>query len=253
MGSKALVSCVSSGLKAAPPTLMQNLRDQLMKAGLVSKEQSDKAEAETARKKEEARKAREQRPAQASSRPPPRHHGHSGSSPPKYEAPIPKLPPMPGSKAHQRLEALRQVELDRRIRELVRSQEVLPEIGDVRFHFMTRKGKLRRLEISSAQQKLLEEGKLAIAERPEPAMIEHSIIPREIAEQLITLSEKSVRFYNRDGKPIGFLTDEELAYQPSTESEVNTEGQAAEVTAAEPEEEAAGTSETPAVEEKPAG
>ena len=95
------------------------------------------------------------------------------------------------------------MELDRKIRELVKANEVQPEPGDVRFHFMTRKGKLRRLEMSQAQQKQLEEGKLAIVERPEPAMIEHSIVPREVAEQLLPLSEKSVRFYNRDGKPIG--------------------------------------------------
>lgn len=213
---------------------MQNLRDKLMQAGLVSKEQSEAAEAENQRKKDEARKAREQQ--RAPQPPSPRQHSHSSA--PKYEAPIPKLPPMPGSKAHQRLEALRQVEVDRKIRELVRSQEVLPELGDVRFHFMTRKGKLRRLEISQAQQKMLEEGKLAIAERPEPAMIEHSIIPREVAEQLLALSEKSVRFYNRDGKPIGFLSDEELNHEASTESEANTEGQAAEATAAQPEEDA---------------
>lgn len=228
---------------------MQNLRDKLMQAGLVSKEQSEAAEVENQRKQEAARKAREQRHTPAASRPPPnRSHPsgsrpHSHSSTPKYEAPIPKLPPLPGSKAHQRLEALRQVELDKRIRELVRSQEVLPEGGDVRFHFMTRKGKLRRLEISQAQQKLLEEGKLAIAERPEPAMIEHSIIPREAAEKLLMLSEKSVRFYNRDGTPIGFLTDEELAYEASTEAEANTEGQAAEATAAQPEEAAAASAE----------
>lgn len=212
---------------------MQNLRDKLMKAGLVSKEQTDAAEAEAARKKEESKRAAEARRTAAPRPPPSRPH----SNEPRFEAPIPKLPPLPGSKAHQRLEALRQVELDKRIRELVRSQEVLPEVGDVRFHFMTRKGKLRRLEISAAQQKLLEEGKLAIAERPEPALIEHSIVPREIAEQLLLLSEKSVRFYNRDGKPIGFLSDDELNKEASSEAEANTEGQAAEAAASAPEEE----------------
>lgn len=213
---------------------MQNLRDKLMKAGLVSKEQTEAAEADAARKKEEARRAREQRPNERSSRPPAQQHAR----PPKHEAPIPKLPPLalPGTKAHQRLEALKQVELDRKIRELVKANEVHPEPGDVRFHFMTRKGKLRRLEMSEAQQKLLEEGKLAIVERPEPALIEHSIVPREIAEQLLVLNEKAVRFYNRDGKAIGFLSDEELTRDVSTEAEANTEGQAAEATAAAPEE-----------------
>jgi hypothetical protein len=69
---------------------------------------------------------------------------------------------------------------------------------------MTRKGRLRRWEISEEQAQLLESGRLAIVERPEPGAIEHSLVPSETAEKILALSPKSVRFFNRRGSPIGF-------------------------------------------------
>lgn len=224
-GNVILASVVPGDIK---PARMQNLRDKLLKAGLVSKDQTTAAEADLDKKKEAAKKAREQRHNGGDNRP-------RGPAPTRPAAPasvesrIPKLPPLalPGSKAFQRLEALKQQELNTRIRDLVKSAEVPLDMGEVKFHFMTRKGKLRRLEISEAQAKLLEEGKLAVVERPEPAMIEHSLVPREAAEKLLPLSEKAVRFYNRDGKPIGFLSDEEMSAEPSAEPEQNEVTEAA--------------------------
>ncbi|MFL5321613.1 MAG: DUF2058 family protein, partial [Myxococcaceae bacterium] len=213
---------------------MQNLRDKLLKAGLVSKEQTEAAEAEKQRKAEEAKRAREQRRDNVPRGQPAARPSGAAARPPAREAPIPKLPPLalPGSKAFQRLEALKQLELDKKIREIVRAGEAPVEAGEVKFHFMTRKGKLRRLEMTEGQQKLLEEGKLAVVERPEPGSIEHSLVTRETAELLLPLSEKAVRFYNRDGKPIGFLSDDEMKSDVSTEAEAND----AELVAAAPEE-----------------
>jgi len=59
-------------------------------------------------------------------------------------------------------------------------------------------------EISEEQAQLLESGRLAIVERPEPGAIEHSLVPSETAEKILALSPKSVRFFNRRGPPIGF-------------------------------------------------
>lgn len=184
---------------------MQNLRDKLLKAGLVSEQ--------------DARQADES-PAQAKpARPAPREP----SVPPRstLSAPIPRLPPLalPGSKAFQRLEALKQQEADKRLRELVYAAQVAIEPGEHRFHFITRKGKLRRLEVSPAQAKQLEEGALAVVERPEPAMIEHSLVPAATAESMLTLSPKAVRFFNKAGEPVGFLDDASVAGEVSTEEE----------------------------------
>lgn len=149
---------------------VQNLREKLIKAGLV--------------KEELARGT------------------------PRQVAPAPTpSSPAPGSKAFQRRESLRQLELDRTVRQWVHASQLVVETGERAFFFMTRQGKLRRWDLSERQAHLLETGKLAIVERPEPAGIEHSLVPAEIAENIVGLSTKSVRFFNRKGCPIGFQKD----------------------------------------------
>jgi hypothetical protein len=212
---------------------MQNLRDKLLKAGLVTEEQTKVAETS----KPKPRAARPDSPppdrsdhrprneATHARRPPPRTERHTAPVAPTERA-IPRLPPLalPGSKAYQRLESLKQLEQDKKLREIVHGAQIAIEVGENRFHFMTRKGKLRRLELAPAQAKLLEEGALAIVERPEPASIEHSLVPAVSAEQMLAISERSVRFFNRGGKPIGFMSDEEVSAHPggaSSEPESN--------------------------------
>ncbi|HME92557.1 MAG TPA: DUF2058 family protein [Myxococcaceae bacterium] len=160
---------------------MQSLRDKLIQAGLV--------------KPEAAREVRRE--------------ATPGEGPTARAAEPAKLPPvLPGSKAHQRLQALQQAELDKKLRELVRRFEVSIEPGEHAFYFATRKGKLRRLELSPEQAKRLEEGSLAIVERPEPAQLEHSLVPASAADQVLSLSQRAVRFYNRPGSPIGLLAED---------------------------------------------
>ncbi|GHG69290.1 DUF2058 family protein [Comamonas sp. JC664] len=267
---------------------MQNLRDKLLKAGLVSEEQAKKVETKSSQA--EARRPGPQDGGRSgANRPPPRRDDNrtqggpprgegggggrpsggreggrregggrpgGGFGPPRHggapqhgrpaapERAIPKLPPMPGSKAYQRAESKRQVELDRALRELVLGSQIPVEPGETAFYFMTRKGKLRRLELSPAQAKQLEEGELGVVERPEPAQIEHSLVPSSAAEQMFALSKKSVRFLNRKENPVGFMNDEELKAQQAAEAS----GTAVE-TPDEPEEgeasEAAAPSEAP--------
>jgi hypothetical protein len=260
---------------------MQNLRDKLLKAGLVTEEQTKKVETK-------ASQAEARRPASPEGgRPggnrsaPPRDENRTQGAPPSREgggreggrpsgggrpggpggggrfgpggggrpgggggrpggggaprygggpqqgrpaaaaAPeraIPKLPPMPGSKAYQRAESKKQVELDRALRELVLGSQIPVEPGETTFYFMTRKGKLRRLELSPAQAKQLEDGELGVVERPEPAQIEHSLVPASAAEQMYALSKKAVRFFNRKENPVGFMNDEELKAQQAAEA-----------------------------------
>ncbi|WP_342379224.1 DUF2058 family protein [Myxococcus stipitatus] len=252
---------------------MQNLRDKLLKAGLVTEEQSKKA-TDAAASQAEARRAPPQEgnrsgggrppprrddnrtsggpPSRGENRAPreggarpsggrpgggggPRHGGGSfrpsgggatgvGGGAPHHgrpaptERPIPKLPPMPGSKAYQRAESKRQVELDKALRELVMGAQVPQEAGETAFYFMTRKGKLRRMELTPEQAKRLEDGELAVVERPDPAQIEHALVPASAAEQMFALSKKAVRFLNRKDSPIGFMNDEELKAQQAAEA-----------------------------------
>jgi hypothetical protein len=125
---------------------------------------------------------------------------------------------MPGSKEYQRIESRKQLELDRALRELVMGAQVAVEAGETAFYFMTRKGRLRRLELSPAQAKGLEDGGLAVVERPEPAQIEHALVPAATAEQMFALSKKAVRFLNRKENPIGFMSDEDVKTQQAAEA-----------------------------------
>lgn len=243
---------------------MQNLRDKLLKAGLVSEDQAQKAE--TAAPKSSARPAPSQAPRREG--PPPRRERDEreprdtrgrDERPPRREGPgmggrpqggrpaggggrpqggrpqggrpqggrpagepsggiVPKLPPLPGSKAAQRMESKKQVEQDRKLRELVLGGQVPVDVGATVFYFMTRKGKLRRLELTEPQAKQLEDGTLGVVERPEPAQIEHSLVPAAVAEQMYAISKKSVRFLNRKESPIGFMSDDQVKEQQAAEA-----------------------------------
>jgi len=234
---------------------MQNLRDKLLKAGLVSEQDARQAE-ERGKQKPSAKVSG--RPPGKPERPPHREISRSGPPPsgagtrpptPARSAPIPRLPPLalPGSKAFQRLEALKQQEADKRLRELVYAAQVAISPGEHRFHFITRKGKLRRLEVSEAQAKQLENGTLAVVERPEPAMIEHSLVPAATAEEMMALSPKAVRFFNKEGAPVGFLDDEASTGEVSQETETRDSPPSEAEVAEEAETEATPEGDTPSV------
>jgi len=191
---------------------VQNLRDKLLKAGLVTTEQAEKAEkSDEPPPRPERRRERTERPAS------------SGTGPwlvarPQPLGSIPKLPPLPGSKASQRLEAKQQLERDRRLREKVLAAQVALEPGGRTFYFVTRKNRLRRLELSDAQAEALEQGGLAVVERPDAAQIEHALLPGELALALVKEFPKAVRFLNAPGSPVGFLTDEEVKAHAAAEA-----------------------------------
>src|SRR5262249_58516050 len=71
--------------------------------------------------------------------------------------PVPKLPPLAGSKASQRLEAKRQLERDRQLRERVMAAQVAVEPGEQVFYFVTRKNRLRRPRLSAEHAAALEQ------------------------------------------------------------------------------------------------
>ena len=115
---------------------MQSLREKLLKAGLISEDQHETAQTNSAR----GRNTAAPHSAQSGGKPAQAHQGGAGRS-----APIPKLPPLavPNNKELQRLEARKQLELERRIRELVVSTEVKAQPGERTFYFVTRKNRLR--------------------------------------------------------------------------------------------------------------
>ena len=195
---------------------MQNLRDKLLKAGLVSVDQAAEAAAPKATPAPAAA-----RPARALARPEaPRATGpliavRREPLPP----PVPKLPPLPGSREAQRLESRKQLEQDRALRERVGAAQVPLSPGERAFYFVTRKNRLRRLELSWEQAQALESGALAVVERPEPGQIEHALIPADAAEALLRDFPKAVRFFNKQGEAVGFLSEDELKSRRESEAE----------------------------------
>jgi hypothetical protein len=202
---------------------VQNLRDKLLKAGLVSAEQAAEAEKTPAPSpRPERRRERPERPGPAA-----KPGGPLLVARLQPLSAVPKLPPLPGSKASQRLEAKRQQEQDRQLRERVLAAQVPVDAGERAFYFVTRKNRLRRLELSDAQAEALEQGRLAVVERPDPAQIEHALVPGEVALALVKDFPKAVRFLNAPGSPVGFLSDEEVKARAAAEAAETPEERAA--------------------------
>jgi uncharacterized protein YaiL (DUF2058 family) len=249
---------------------MQSLRDKLLKAGLVSEDQAKKAESEIVVKRappppreavdagrgaREERGPREDRGPRAPDRrgPPPRGAPPAGRRGPE-RAPtfsIPKLPPLPGSRAFQREESKKQLELDKRVRDLVTEAQVPTDVGATVFYFMTRKKKLRRLELTQEQAARLESGELAVVELPNPDRIDHALVPSAAADALIAFFPKAVRFYNRAENPIGFMSDDDVKAQQEVEANAPEEDAEAGEGAESGDEPATEAPETQASDEAP--
>jgi uncharacterized protein YaiL (DUF2058 family) len=187
---------------------MQSLRDKLIKAGII-KAGTDPVEPRAAPRRGSSAPARRGTPRREE----------------RLESRIPKLPPLAGSKEAHRQEARKQLELDRTLRERVLAAQVALEPGATTFHFVTRKNRLRRLELSEGQAGLLQSGALAVVERPDPDKIEHALVPAEVAAELLALSARAVRFLNRPGAQVGFISEEEI-HQRAAEADGNPEAEA---------------------------
>lgn len=215
---------------------MQSLKDKLLKAGLVSQDDVKRLEAEKAQ--EQSRPARPPQEARGSRGP--RRDERSAPRREERSAPaerVPKFAPLPGSAAYSREQSRKQLELDRRLRDLVLKHEVLLEDGASPFYFATRKNKLKRLLLTEPQAEKLRNGELAIVERPDPDRINYALVPPECAKELLALSSRSVRFFKSAEQPVGFLTDEEIHQRAAEANEPEADDAAspsAEAVAAEP-------------------
>lgn len=192
--SARFVPAVTGRRSLATSAPMQSLKDKLLKAGLVTEEAAKKAEAEK------------------HARPPPRQERPRHDDRPRVEdTRLPKFAPLPGSKEAHRQQAKKQLDADRRLRERVLETQVPPEAGATPFYFVTRKNKLRRLELSEAQAKAIETGALGVVERPDPDKIEHALVPAEVAKELLAEFPKAVRFLNAKDAAVGFLSESDIS------------------------------------------
>ena len=144
---------------------MHSLRDHLLKAGLVTKEQAAKAEAEKSGKRKKRR--------------PKNKNGHDQK---------PRLQPI------NRMIDLSDPE-KLKLAQAIESHKVRGDTtGEIAFNFTLRDGRIRKMFVSKEMQVGLEKGALAIVENGE---VDHHIIVSADALPAITIVDReAIRFHN---------------------------------------------------------
>ena len=169
---------------------MQNLRDKLLKAGLVSDKQAqeaartDRPPKKPHREREEAQSVEEKQRRDA------------------FAAREAEVSEERRKEAAKVAEAKMQSERARRLRQLVESNRLREAPGEVSFHFVKRSGKIGRLAISPETARLLESGGAAVVD--DPGSPDHAVVPAEAAKRIYQVDPQAIRFWFGPDKPIGF-------------------------------------------------
>ena len=172
---------------------MQNLRDKLLKAGLVTEKQAKEAERKavkppgTVQQKQQVLSEEERQRREA------------------FALREAELREERRKDAARKTEARQQSERALRLRQLVEANRVREPPGEVNFHFVKRSGKVGRLSVSAGTAKLLESGAAAVVE--DPGNPEHAVVPGEAAKRIYEVDKQAVRFWFGPEKPIGFELD----------------------------------------------
>ena len=150
---------------------MQNLRDKLLKAGLVTEKQAKEAE--------------------RTQRPPKRHREREEKISEEERR----------KEAAKAAEARMQSDRARRLRQIVESNRI-DDPGASMFHYVRRSGKIGRLALGSETQKLLESGGAAVVE--DPGAPDCAVVAAEAAKKIYEVDPQAIRFWHGPDKPIGF-------------------------------------------------
>jgi uncharacterized protein YaiL (DUF2058 family) len=143
---------------------MHNLRDHLLKAGLVTKEQVARAESEKSGKKKKRR--------------PPKKNGEQRAK----DQPVNRMIDLSDP---QRLQLAQAIESHR-----VRGETK----GEIAFNFTLRDGRIRKMFVSKETQDGLEKGSLAIVEHGE--VESHIIVSAEALPAITLVDREAIRFHN---------------------------------------------------------
>jgi uncharacterized protein len=168
---------------------MQNLRDKLLKAGLVTEKQAkdsardQKAPKQPHRVREQAITEEERQRRDA------------------FAAREAELTEERRKEAAKVAEARMQSERARRLRQLVESHR-LADKGEVSFHYVRRSGKIGRLDVSLDLQKKLENGGAAVVE--DPGSPDCAVVMADAAKRIYDVDPHAIRFWLGPEKPIGF-------------------------------------------------
>ncbi len=169
---------------------MQNLRDKLLKAGLVTEKQvkeaarDEKAGAPRKHRDREEKLSAEEQERRAA-----------------FAAREAELAEERRKEAAKVAEARMQSERARRLRQLVEANRVR-ERGEVTFHYVRRSGKIGRLDVSLEMQKKLEQGAAAVVD--DPGSPDCAVVLSEAAKRIYEVDAHAIRFWSGPEKPIGF-------------------------------------------------
>ena len=178
---------------------MQNLRDKLLKAGLVSEHDIKESER---RKRDDKPKAQQSFKARAQQETDEQRQRREAFAVREAEVAAERR-----KEAAKKAEARMQSERAQKIRQLVDSHRLREPAGEVSFHFAKRSGKIGRLAVSPETAKLLEAGAAAIVE--DPGQPEPAVLPGDAAQRVYAVDPLAIRFWNGPEKPIGFDDPEE--------------------------------------------
>jgi uncharacterized protein YaiL (DUF2058 family) len=169
---------------------MQNLRDKLLKAGLVTEKQATEVARE---QKQGAPRKHREREEQVSEEERQRREA--------FAAREAELAEERRKEAVKQAEARMQSERARRLRQLVETHRIR-EPGEVSFHYVKRSGKIGRLDVSVQTQKNLEQGAAAVVD--DPGSPDCAVVPGEAAKRIYQVDPQAIRFWYGPEKPIGF-------------------------------------------------
>ena len=167
---------------------MQNLRDKLLKAGLVTEKQAKEAE-----RTQRPPKRHREREEQVSEEERQRREAFAAHEAEQAEE--------RRKEAARAAEARMQSERARRLRQLVETHRIR-EAGEISFHYVRRSGKIGRLDVSLQTQKDLEQGEAAVVE--DPGSPDCAVVPGEAAKRIYEVDPQAIRFWYGPEKPIGF-------------------------------------------------
>lgn len=174
---------------------MQNLRDQLLKAGLITEEQRAKAEARPEHDRGRRAKGQAQQADRDRDRAP---EGGTDGRNPREEVSIPSMPKL-SKKALMKQPVNRMIDLSDpgvlKIFQAIEAHRVAGSVkGDMPFHFSLRDGRVRKIFVTKEIEEALGSGRLAIVENGEPE--KHVIVASDAVPIIREVDPEAVRFCN---------------------------------------------------------
>lgn len=148
---------------------MQSLRDQLLKAGLVTKEQAAKAAADNNRPRRKKRRSRGKK-------------ANGGAEGGKVASTMPRVVELSDSHRLALFQAIEQ----HRVRGETR--------GEMEHYFTLRDGRVRKMFVSKEISGGLQSGRLAIVENGE--LERHIIVSSEAVPPISDIDPEAIRFHN---------------------------------------------------------